>query len=115
MRLLFSTAKLLLFPQKAHKHITEIYTIFTESAPDCEPSAGMILFSIFRGCPLSEGFFAGQRGEAGHGMFIFVSRFIDSFLLPGERRRAVPSAVAETPSSFEFVIILSRLAAKNDK
>ena len=32
MRLLLSTAKLLLFPQKAHKHITEIYTIFTESA-----------------------------------------------------------------------------------
>ena len=32
MRLLFPTAKLLLFPQKAHKHITEIFTIFTESA-----------------------------------------------------------------------------------
>ena len=41
MRLLFSTAKLLLFPQKAHKHITEIFTIFTESAPDYERSAGI--------------------------------------------------------------------------
>jgi len=41
MRLLFPTAKLLLFPQKAHKHITEIYTIFTESAADCELSAGI--------------------------------------------------------------------------
>ena len=32
MRLLFSTAKLHIFPQTAHKHITEIFTIFTESA-----------------------------------------------------------------------------------
>jgi hypothetical protein len=41
MRLLFSTAKLLLFPQKAHKQITEIFTIFTESAAHREPSAGI--------------------------------------------------------------------------
>ena len=32
MRLLFLTAKIQLFPQTPHKHITEIFTIFTESA-----------------------------------------------------------------------------------